>query len=132
SQQATGPPTSHGDPRWGLTPQRRCESAVLSQPACDSTAQVSPVVRVGGRGWLILDARLAALTAALYTIERCGLVTPWVVAIITFMALEAVCCIYSNVLRDHINKILALWGVMKFYRNIRSGVTFKDPEAIEL
>ncbi|KAG7175367.1 hypothetical protein Hamer_G001438 [Homarus americanus] len=84
--------------------------------------------------------------------ERCGMVTPWVVANITFMALEAVCCMYSNVLRDHINKkfdtmckaemtffvtrlflnILALWGVMRFYRNIRSGLTYKDPEAIEL
>ncbi|XP_042210519.1 uncharacterized protein LOC121858275 [Homarus americanus] len=172
--------------------------------------RVSPLVRISGRGWLRLDARHAALTAAVYTIcssvlvtlvygwrlvvnwrhpnhlqdvyygvqisymstlcthvtlivlstfliigickERCGLVTPWVVANITFMALEAVCCMYSNVLRDHINKkfdtmckaemaffvtrlflnILALWGVMRFYRNIRSGVTYKDPEAIEL
>ncbi|KAK8738126.1 hypothetical protein OTU49_004056 [Cherax quadricarinatus] len=172
--------------------------------------RLTPVVRVGGRGWLRLDARHAALTAALYSIcaslvvsllyvwrlvvnarhpqhlqdvyygvqisylstvcthitlvilstflivgickERCGLVTPWVVASITFMALEAVCCMYSNVLRDHINKrfdtickaemaflvarlflnILALWGVMRFYRNIRSGLTYKDPEAIEL
>ncbi|XP_071539829.1 uncharacterized protein [Panulirus ornatus] len=173
--------------------------------------RLAPVVRVsGGGGWLRLDARHAALAAALYTIctsmlvaivygwrlvvtgrhphhlhdvyygvqisylstlcthitliamstflilgiykERCGLVTPWVVASITFMALEAVCCMYSNVLRDHINKkfdtickaemaffatrvflnILALWGVMRFYRNIRAGLTYKDPEAIEL
>ncbi|XP_045135151.1 uncharacterized protein LOC123518403 [Portunus trituberculatus] len=84
--------------------------------------------------------------------ERLGLVSPWVVASIAFMALEAVCCVYSNVLRDHINKrfdtickvemsfftarvfvnILALWGVLKFYRNLRAGFTYKDPEAIEL
>ncbi|XP_042210614.1 uncharacterized protein LOC121858321 [Homarus americanus] len=172
--------------------------------------RVSPVMRVGGWGWFRLDARHAALSAAIYTMcssvlvtlmygwrlvmngrhphylqdvyygvqisytstvcthvtlivlssflvigiykERCGMVTPWVVANITFMALEAVCCMYSNVLRDHINKkfdtmckaemtffvtrlflnILALWGVMRFYRNIRSGLTYKDPEAIEL
>ncbi|KAK4293063.1 hypothetical protein Pmani_034206, partial [Petrolisthes manimaculis] len=123
---------------------------------------LSPVVRVRGRGWYRLDARHAALCAALYTIaasvvvsvlcawrlvvngrhphhlldvyygvqisyvstlcthitlivlstfliigvckERRGLVTPWVVGNITFMALEAVCVMYSNVLRDHINK----------------------------
>ncbi|XP_042210341.1 uncharacterized protein LOC121858196 [Homarus americanus] len=84
--------------------------------------------------------------------ERCGLVTPWVVANIAFMALEAVCCMYSNVLRDHINKkfdgickaemiffltrvcisVLALWAVMRFLRNVRAGLTYKDPEAIEL
>ncbi|XP_063873985.1 uncharacterized protein LOC135107721 [Scylla paramamosain] len=84
--------------------------------------------------------------------ERAGLLSPWVVASIAFMALEAVCCVYSNVLRDHINKrfdtickvemsfftarvfinILALWGVLKFYRNLRAGFTYKDPEAIEL
>ncbi|XP_045610820.1 uncharacterized protein [Procambarus clarkii] len=84
--------------------------------------------------------------------ERCGLVTPWVVANIAFMALEAVCCMYSNVLRDHINKkfdgickaemtffltrvcinVLALWAVMRFLKNIRAGITYKDPEAIEL
>nr|XP_045588786.1 uncharacterized protein LOC123750730 [Procambarus clarkii] len=95
---------------------------------------------------------LSSLLVAGICKERCGLVTPWVVANITFMALEAVCCMYSNVLRDHINKrfdtickaemaffvtrlflnILALWGVMRFYRNIRAGITYKDPEAIEL
>ncbi|XP_045134365.1 uncharacterized protein LOC123517952 [Portunus trituberculatus] len=172
--------------------------------------RVSPVVRVGGRGWLRLDARHAALTAALCSTttsvvvaalcgwqlvvngrhphhfqdvyygvqiaylatlcthlaliflscflivgiyqERAGLVSPWVLATITFMALEAVCCVYSNVLRDHINKrfdtickvemsflvarllinILNLCGVLKFYRNLRAGYTYRDPEAIEL
>ncbi|KAK4309904.1 hypothetical protein Pmani_018486 [Petrolisthes manimaculis] len=83
--------------------------------------------------------------------ERCGLVTPWVVASIAFMALEAVCCMYSNVLRDHVNKfdqickaevaffftracinVVAMWAVMRFVKNIRAGITYKDPEAIEL
>lgn len=172
--------------------------------------RLAPVVRVGGRTCLRLDARCAALTAACYTIlscvlvaalytwrvsanmqhpqylqdvyygvqisyistlvthvaliilsvflivgvvqERPSLLTPWVVANITFMALEAVCCVYSNVLRDHINKrfdslckaemaffltrgffnVLALTGVMKFFRNLRAGITYRDPEAIEL
>lgn len=30
---------------------------------------------------------------------------PWVVGVLTFMALEAVCMVYSNVLRDHVNKV---------------------------
>ncbi|KAK4287089.1 hypothetical protein Pmani_039830 [Petrolisthes manimaculis] len=83
--------------------------------------------------------------------ERCGLVTPWVVANIAFMALEAVCCMYANVLRDHVNKfdqickaelvfflarvcinMVALWAVMRFVKNIRAGITYRDPEAIEL
>ncbi|XP_071537941.1 uncharacterized protein [Panulirus ornatus] len=84
--------------------------------------------------------------------ERCGLVTPWVVASIAFMALEAFCCVYSSVLRDHINKkfdftckaemsfflmrvafhILALWPVTRFLRHLQAGLTYKDPEAIDL
>ncbi|KAK8400553.1 hypothetical protein O3P69_003310 [Scylla paramamosain] len=28
--------------------------------------------------------------------------------------------------------ILALWGVLKFHRNLRAGYTYRDPEAIEL
>lgn len=84
--------------------------------------------------------------------ERMSLVTQWVVAIVSLMAFEAVCCCYSNVLRDHINKkfdvickaeilffasrsifnILSLWSVMRFLKNISSGITFRDPETIEL
>ncbi|XP_042858123.1 uncharacterized protein LOC122244319 [Penaeus japonicus] len=172
--------------------------------------RLTPVIQTGRHGWCFLNARHAALTAAIYTIsssvlvillytwrvivnwydpeqlldvyygvqisyvstlgthitlvflssflligvqqERCGLVTPWVVGNIAFMALEAVCCMYSNVLRNHINKkfdglckaemafyitrfilnFLALWAVMRFFRNIRAGITYKDPEAIEL
>ncbi|XP_063873946.1 uncharacterized protein LOC135107699 isoform X1 [Scylla paramamosain] len=99
---------------------------------------------------------LIALTSFLFIgirQERCGLITPWVVANIAFMALEAVCCMYSNILRDHINKqrfdvvcraevsfflfratinVMGLWAVMRFVKNIRAGITYKDPEAIEL
>ncbi|XP_050714724.1 uncharacterized protein LOC126997592 isoform X2 [Eriocheir sinensis] len=98
---------------------------------------------------------LIALTSVLFIgiqQERCGLITPWVVANIAFMALEAVCCMYSNVLRDHVNKkfdavcraevsfflfrvainVMGLWAVMRFVRNLRAGITYKDPEAIHL
>ncbi|KAK8390369.1 hypothetical protein O3P69_010209 [Scylla paramamosain] len=98
---------------------------------------------------------LIALTSFLFIgirQERCGLITPWVVANIAFNALEAVCCMYSNILRDHINKrfdamcsaevsfylfratinMIGLWAVMRFVKNIRAGITYKDPEAIEL
>ncbi|CAL4148765.1 unnamed protein product, partial [Meganyctiphanes norvegica] len=84
--------------------------------------------------------------------ERCSLLTPWVMGIITFMALEGVCCVYSNVLRDHINKrfdgvckaemcffvlrilfnILAIYGVLRLYRNLRDGWSYRDPETIQL
>lgn len=30
---------------------------------------------------------------------------PWIIGFITFMALEAVAMVYSNVLRDHVNKV---------------------------
>ncbi|XP_050521646.1 uncharacterized protein LOC126894569 isoform X2 [Daktulosphaira vitifoliae] len=36
--------------------------------------------------------------------ERVSLIVPWIVGLITFMALEAVAVVYSNVLRDHVNK----------------------------
>jgi len=37
--------------------------------------------------------------------ERVSLIVPWIVGLITFMALEAVAIVYSNVLRDHVNKV---------------------------
>ncbi|XP_076064882.1 uncharacterized protein LOC143038956 [Oratosquilla oratoria] len=84
--------------------------------------------------------------------ERLSLVAPWVVSIITVMSMEGVCCVYSNVLRDHVNKgfdaicraemafyitrivlnSVALGAVLRFFRKVRLGVSFKDPEAIEL
>ncbi|XP_046395031.1 uncharacterized protein LOC124162509 [Ischnura elegans] len=84
--------------------------------------------------------------------ENSGLVVPWIIGFITFMALEAVALVYSNVLRDHVNRhfdalckaevafflsravlnVAAMCGVMRFHNLIRSGVTWKGPEAIEL
>lgn len=37
--------------------------------------------------------------------ENSGLVVPWILGFITFMALEAVAMVYSNVLRDHVNRV---------------------------
>lgn len=34
--------------------------------------------------------------------ENSGLVAPWIIGILTFMALEAVAMVYGNVLKDHI------------------------------
>ena len=39
--------------------------------------------------------------------ENSGLVVPWIIGFITFMALEAVAMVYSNVLRDHVNRVRA-------------------------
>lgn len=84
--------------------------------------------------------------------ENPGLIVPWIIGFITFMALEAVAMVYSNVLRDHVNKqfdtmckaevtffiarafinVLAMWGVMRFYNLVRAGITWKGPEVIEL
>uniref|UniRef100_A0A336LX46 CSON002828 protein n=1 Tax=Culicoides sonorensis TaxID=179676 RepID=A0A336LX46_CULSO len=84
--------------------------------------------------------------------ENSGLVVPWILGFITFMALEAVAMVYSNVLRDHVNRqfdalckaevaffisraflnSLAMWGVMRFYNLLRIGITWKGPEIIEL
>ncbi|KAI5703645.1 hypothetical protein M8J75_014500 [Diaphorina citri] len=36
--------------------------------------------------------------------EKTSLVVPWIVGCITFMSLEAMAMVYSNVLRDHVNK----------------------------
>lgn len=33
------------------------------------------------------------------------MVVPWIIGFITFMALEAVAMVYSNVLRDHVNRV---------------------------
>ncbi|XP_037935488.1 uncharacterized protein LOC119669593 [Teleopsis dalmanni] len=84
--------------------------------------------------------------------ENPGLIVPWILGYITFMALEAVAMVYSNVLRDHVNKqfdamckaevtffiarafinVLSMWGVMRFYNLVRAGITWKGPEVIEL
>ncbi|XP_026469189.1 uncharacterized protein LOC113373080 [Ctenocephalides felis] len=84
--------------------------------------------------------------------ERPAMVVPWITGFITFMALEAVSMVYSNVLRDHVNKqfdslckaemaffiaravinAFAIWAVMRFYHMLRSGITWRGPEVIEL
>ncbi|XP_033149424.1 uncharacterized protein LOC108598306 isoform X3 [Drosophila busckii] len=81
--------------------------------------------------------------------ENPGLIVPWIIGYITFMALEAVAMVYSNVLRDHVNKqfdamckaevaffiarafinVLAMWGVLRFYNLVRAGITWRGPEA---
>lgn len=33
------------------------------------------------------------------------MVIPWIIGFITFMALETLAMVYSNVLRDHVNKV---------------------------
>lgn len=37
--------------------------------------------------------------------ENVGFVVPWIIGFVTFMALEAVAMVYSNVLRDHVNRV---------------------------
>uniref|UniRef100_A0A1A9ZRY4 Uncharacterized protein n=1 Tax=Glossina pallidipes TaxID=7398 RepID=A0A1A9ZRY4_GLOPL len=81
--------------------------------------------------------------------ENPGLIVPWIIGYITLMALEAVAMVYSNVLRDHVNKqfdamcklevaffitrafinVLVMWGVLRFYNLLRSGITWRGPEA---
>ncbi|XP_075160339.1 uncharacterized protein LOC142233325 [Haematobia irritans] len=81
--------------------------------------------------------------------ENPGLIVPWIIGYITFMALEAVAMVYSNVLRDHVNKqfdtmckaevaffiarafinVLSMWGVLRFYNLLRCGITWRGPEA---
>jgi hypothetical protein len=50
--------------------------------------------------------------------ENSGLVVPWIIGFITFMALEAVAMVYSNVLRDHVNRVRAQgrWYSIYFVR----------------
>lgn len=37
--------------------------------------------------------------------ENCAFVVLWIIGFITFMALEVVAMVYSNVLRDHVNRV---------------------------
>ncbi|XP_065158495.1 uncharacterized protein [Atheta coriaria] len=84
--------------------------------------------------------------------ENSSLIIPWIIGFITFMSLEAVAMVYSNVLRDHVNKqfdtfckaevaffisrtlinIVAIGGVMRYWNLLRAGITWKGPEVIEL
>jgi len=46
--------------------------------------------------------------------ERAGLVAPWIMGCVAFLALEAVAMVYSNVLRDHVNRV-RLFYLCLFY-----------------
>ncbi|KAL1110295.1 hypothetical protein AAG570_008372 [Ranatra chinensis] len=48
---------------------------------------------------------LSALLLYAIIKEKCSLLVPWIIGFIAFMALEAVAMVYSNVLRDHVNKV---------------------------
>ncbi|XP_077292633.1 uncharacterized protein LOC143915744 [Arctopsyche grandis] len=100
---------------------------------------------------VFMVALSALLFYAIYK-ENSPLVVPWIIGCITFMALESMAMVYSNVLRDHVNKqfdslckaevmffvmralinMVAIWGVMRFYHLLKSGMSWKGPEAIEL
>lgn len=64
--------------------------------------------------------------------ENPGLIVPWIIGFITFMALEAVAMVYSNVLRDHVNKVsffyyvFCVLGVSPFHVCFNS--SFLSPE----
>ncbi|KAK4886937.1 hypothetical protein RN001_003208, partial [Aquatica leii] len=84
--------------------------------------------------------------------ENTSFVIPWIIGFITFMALEAVAMVYSNILRDHVNRqfdvlckaevaffisrtvinVVAMGGVMRYCNLLRAGITWKGPEVIEL
>lgn len=48
--------------------------------------------------------------------ENISFVIPWIIGFITFMALEAVAMVYSNVLRDHVNRV----GLQILYNTLQS------------
>lgn len=52
--------------------------------------------------------------------ENSGLVVPWILGFITFMALEAVAMVYSNVLRDHVNRVSMMELCFCLLQNSRS------------
>lgn len=84
--------------------------------------------------------------------ETYSLIILWLLSTITFTSIEGVCIVYSNVLRDHVNKkfddwskregliflmralllILPISGVTKFYGSLRHGVVWRKPGTVEL
>ncbi|XP_056648340.1 uncharacterized protein LOC130452875 [Diorhabda sublineata] len=111
--------------------------------------QIAYLAIIGTQLFMILLSIL--LLYGIYR-ENISLIIPWVIGFITFMALEAVSMVYSNVLRDHVNKefdalckaemafficrilinIAAMTGVMRFCNLLRTGISWKGPEVIEL
>ncbi|XP_048480818.1 uncharacterized protein LOC119692240 [Plutella xylostella] len=84
--------------------------------------------------------------------ESASFVVPWVVGGVAGAALEVLATVYSNVLRDHVNKrfdaacraevafllprlvlqCVCIWWVLRMYHLLRAGVTWSRPAAIEL
>lgn len=56
--------------------------------------------------------------------ENIAFLVPWVVGCMTFMALEAMAMVYSNILRDHVNKVSlkehSLYNSIRFESKISS------------
>ncbi|CAO1399485.1 unnamed protein product [Diamesa serratosioi] len=103
--------------------------------------QISSLAIVGTQFSMIILSLV--LIIGIYK-ENAGLVVPWIIGFLTFMALEAVAMVYSNVLRDHIFRFdqlckaevaffvaraivntLAMWSVMRFYHLLRAGISWK-------
>ncbi|KAF2368198.1 hypothetical protein FHG87_001035 [Trinorchestia longiramus] len=98
---------------------------------------------------------LFSLSVLLYTAilqERIGWVGLWMVGVVALTPLEGVCTMYSNILRDHVNKkfdvqskvemgvfivrlianVLGVGGVFKFYRSLQSGHSYLPSDQISL
>ncbi|XP_039295374.1 uncharacterized protein LOC111057874 [Nilaparvata lugens] len=63
--------------------------------------QIAYFAIIGTQLFMII---LSALLLVGVLKERSGLVVTWIVGVITFIPLEAVAMVYSNVLRDHVNR----------------------------
>ncbi|XP_045031331.1 uncharacterized protein LOC116924781 isoform X3 [Daphnia magna] len=94
------------------------------------------------------------LLIAIYqsTKENCSLMVPWVLGFIGSISLEALAIVYSNVLRDHINQgfdqlchfevgvflsktfinIIVIGAVVRLYRQLKDGVTWRVNDIYEL
>ncbi|GAB6033178.1 hypothetical protein CHUAL_012784 [Chamberlinius hualienensis] len=120
-----------------------------------SLAEVYYGVQIALLAIISMQFGLMALTVLLLigiNQERGNLIVPWIIGFITFISLEAVCIVYSNILREHVNKrfdaickaevafflarlilnALSIVGVVKFYQDVRTGISWKEPEAIEV
>jgi len=84
--------------------------------------------------------------------ENSSPIVPWVLGYIGSIALEALTIVYSNVLRDHVNQgfdqlchfevgiflsktllnIVAIGYVVRFYRQLKNGATWKILDVYEL
>ncbi|GLV35435.1 uncharacterized protein CBL_01415 [Carabus blaptoides fortunei] len=81
-------------------------------------------------GFPVIGSLDLKCSSSYWSNENSSLVVPWVIGFITFMALEAVSMVYSNVLRDHVNKVFAIYVVMRFCNMLRAGISWKGPERV--